>query len=183
MDKGVYRIIDANLNRGLEGIRVCEDVIRFSTNNEALTAKLKELRHDVSNAINGLRSEHLRDLLLSRDSHFDVGKKSNDSEKKRKDVLDLFLANAQRGKESLRVLEEVLKLFDGDLAQKFKKFRFKLYTLEKTALKDIEDFKLDKGFSEEDAMLMRDLKLKNEDLFLDEDFDNDFDDDEEDDFY
>ena len=45
MDKGVYRIIDANLNRVMEGLRVSEDIIRFSPNNEELTRSLKDLHN------------------------------------------------------------------------------------------------------------------------------------------
>ncbi len=140
MDKGVYRIIDANLNRVMEAIRVCEDIIRFSSNNERLTLKLKNLRHEIFNSIKTLREEHLEELVSSRDIN-DVGTKSTESEKKRDDLVDLFLANTQRGKESLRVLEEVLKLFDQDLSQKFKKLRFKLYEIEKTAVKEMEDLR------------------------------------------
>lgn len=137
MDKGVYRIIDANLNRVMEGIRVCEDIIRFSSDNEKLTRKLKDLRHDIFTAVKALRKEHLEELVSSRDLN-DVGIKSNDTEKMRENLVDLFLANTQRGKESLRVLEEVLKLFDQELSQKFKKFRFKLYEIEKSAVPEIE---------------------------------------------
>ncbi|MFH1552106.1 MAG: thiamine-phosphate pyrophosphorylase [Candidatus Omnitrophota bacterium] len=137
MDKGVYRIIDANLNRVMEAIRVCEDIVRFFSNNERLTFKLKDLRHEVFNAIKDLRTEHLEELVSSRDLN-DVGKRSTESEKTRENLVDLFLANTQRGKESLRVLEEVLKLFDQELSQKFKKFRFKLYEIEKTAVKELE---------------------------------------------
>ncbi|MFH1798885.1 MAG: thiamine-phosphate pyrophosphorylase [Candidatus Omnitrophota bacterium] len=140
MDKGVYRIIDANLNRVMEAIRVCEDIIRFSSNNERLTLKLKNLRHEIFNSIKTLREEHLEELVSSRDMN-DVGTKSTESEKKRSDLIDLFLANTQRGKESLRVLEEVLKLFDQDLSQTFKKLRFKLYEIEKTAVKKLEDLR------------------------------------------
>lgn len=137
MDKGVYRIIDANLNRVMEGMRVCEDIIRFSSDNEELTYKLKDLRHDVFNAIKALHREHLEELVSSRDLN-DVGRKSTESEKGRDSLADLFLANSQRGKESLRVLEEVLKLFDADLSQKFKGFRFDLYEVEKAAVVELE---------------------------------------------
>ena len=137
MDQGVYRIIDANLNRVMEGVRVCEDIIRFSTNDEILTLQLKELRHNIFSAIKDLRNEHLEELIHSRDTDRDVGTRSTDSEKTRDDIADLFLANTQRGKESLRVLEEVLKLFDRELSQEFKRFRFKLYEIEKMAVKKI----------------------------------------------
>lgn len=137
MDKGVYRIIDANLNRVMEGVRVCEDIIRFFLNSEKLTLKLKDLRHEVFEAIKALHREHLEELVASRDLN-DVGIRSTESEKTRENIVDLFLANTQRGKESLRVLEEVMKLFDQDLSQKFKKFRFKLYAIEKAAVKELE---------------------------------------------
>ena len=137
MDKGVYRIIDANLNRVMEGIRVCEDITRFSSNNAALTIRLKDLRHDIFNAIKDLRKEHLVELVSSRDIN-DVGFRSTESEMDRENLVDLFLANTQRGKESLRVLEEVLKLFEQDLSKKFKNFRFKLYDVEKTAIRELE---------------------------------------------
>lgn len=140
MDKGVYRIIDANLNRVMEGIRVCEDIVRFSSDNEQLTRRLKDLRHEIFNAIKDLREEHLQELVSSRDLN-DVGMRSTESEKNRKNLVDLFLANTQRGKESLRVLEEVLKLFDQEVSQKFKEYRFKLYDIEKTAVKELENIR------------------------------------------
>ena len=136
MDKGVYRIIDANLNRAMEAIRVCEDIIRFSSNNERLTRRLKNLRHGVFNAIKDLKKKHIKELLSSRDLD-DVGKESIESEKNRENLLDLFLANTQRSKESMRVLEEVLKLFDRNLSQKFKRFRFRVYDIEKAAVKEL----------------------------------------------
>ncbi|MDP8259256.1 MAG: thiamine-phosphate pyrophosphorylase [Candidatus Aadella gelida] len=140
MDTGVYRIIDANLNRVMEGIRVSEDILRFASDNEEMTAKLKVLRHDIFNAIKELRKEHIDELVSARDIN-DVGVKTTESEKNKENLVDLFLANTQRGKESLRVLEEVLKLFDKDLSQQFKNFRFKLYGIEKSAVKVLSRIK------------------------------------------
>ena len=140
MDKGVYRIIDANLNRVMEGIRVAEDIVRFASENEKLTFKLKSLRHDIFASIKELREEHLKELVLSRAKN-DVGIKSTRTEKIRESIVDLFLANTQRGKESLRVLEEVLKLFDVELSQKFKRYRFRLYEIEKSAVRKLECLK------------------------------------------
>ncbi|MGD2278648.1 MAG: thiamine-phosphate pyrophosphorylase [Candidatus Omnitrophota bacterium] len=136
MDKGVYRIIDANLNRTMEAIRVCEDIIRFSSNNDRLTRRLKNLRHGVFNTIKDLKKKHIKELLSSRNLD-DVGKESIESEKNRENLVDLFLANTQRSKESMRVLEEVLKLFDQNLSQKFKRFRFRVYDIEKAAVKEL----------------------------------------------
>ncbi|MCK4974454.1 MAG: thiamine-phosphate pyrophosphorylase, partial [Sulfurimonas sp.] len=41
----LYRVIDANLNRLKEGIRVVEDILRYRDNNKELSSKLKLLRH------------------------------------------------------------------------------------------------------------------------------------------
>lgn len=140
-DVGVYRIIDANINRVMEGIRVCEDIVRFASNNEILTRELKEVRHLVLGAVKPFRKKYLKELVSSRDSYADVGLKSIKSEKNRENIVDLFMANIQRGKESLRVLEEVMKLFHPDMSVKFKSFRFRLYELEKTAVKDLGKFR------------------------------------------
>ncbi len=138
MDKGVYRIIDANLNRVMEGIRVSEDIIRFALDNEKLTRKLKDLRHNIFIAIRDLRMQHLQELVSARDIDDDIGRVTTETERNKRDLIELFLANTQRGKESLRVLEEVLKLFDQKLSQKFKRFRFKLYEIEKASVEELE---------------------------------------------
>lgn len=137
MDKGVYRIIDANLNRLTEGLRVCEDVLRFSSEDEALTRAFKDLRHEISSAVKKIREEYLRELVSARDPE-DIGIRSSESEKTRSDIVDLFFANSQRAKESLRVLEEVFKLFEGGLSQQFKKLRFKVYDLERASMKNFK---------------------------------------------
>ena len=116
MDKGVYRIIDANLNRVMEGIRVGEDIIRFSSDNERLTRRLKNLRHNVFHAVKDLHKKHLKELFSSRDID-DVGRKSIESEKDRGNLVDLFLANTQRGKEQLP-RPEVKVFFELDVTQK-----------------------------------------------------------------
>jgi thiamine-phosphate pyrophosphorylase len=60
-----------------------------------------------------------------------VGKPSLPRELNREDVADVYFANTQRCKESLRVLEEFLKLIDSDGAQEAKRLRYQLYALEK----------------------------------------------------
>lgn len=71
--------------------------------------------------------------MKSRDVKRDVGKKTAYRESKRKDIADVFYANIERVKESLRVLEEVSKLLDKKISQHFKKIRFRVYELEKKA--------------------------------------------------
>lgn len=130
-EKDTFRIIDANLNRLREALRVCEEVTRFIIKDKNYTAKLKRIRHRILTAV--ARSKKLRycSLVLSRDSRNDVGKGVIPQELKRKGSGDILNANLQRTKESLRVLEEFSKVMDCGLALEFKKIRFKIYSIEK----------------------------------------------------
>jgi thiamine-phosphate pyrophosphorylase len=127
----IYRILDANLNRAREGLRVCEDVTRFALNSGALSKELKALRHGIASGMRSMPSGPKR-LLEARDPEGDVGKSSKRaSEMKRTDAADIFMANIQRVKESLRVLEEFSKVINARLAIRFRRLRFKAYDIEK----------------------------------------------------
>ena len=136
MKIALYRIIDANYNRLKEGLRVCEDVIRFAFSNESLTRDYKTLRHSVTTVFKKLNIEQT-ELLESRNSEQDAGKKTPRYELNKKCLEDLFLANLQRAKESARVLEETSKLVNKKAALQFKDIRYKLYELEKKTFKKI----------------------------------------------
>lgn len=133
----VIRIIDANLNRAKEGLRVSEEIARFILNNRALTARFKNLRH----ALDGITLPPAAgkdlltysDLLKERESMQDVGRTISAKELDRASVQDIFFANMQRVKESIRVLEEFSKLTDKNAALKFKKIRYDVYEIEKSA--------------------------------------------------
>lgn len=125
----VYRVIDANLNRSREGLRVCEEVIRFIFNDAKLTNNLRELRHNITEIMKSL-SLSPRELLSSRDIRLDVGKNSVKN-KKREGYADIFMANVERAKEALRVLEEFSHILDIETSKKFGMLRFRLYNLEK----------------------------------------------------
>lgn len=134
MNKGIYRILDANLNRAREGLRVCEDVARFALDSAALSKELKALRHGVASAMRKVPASPGR-LLAARDPEHDVGRGSRrPSEMHRRDAADIFMANIQRVKESLRVLEEFSKMTDSRLAIRFRRLRFRSYEVEKKAV-------------------------------------------------
>lgn len=134
VNRQIRRIIDANLNRSREGLRVCEDVARFILNSPALTGELKSVRHSISGIIKSLPYSFAR-LLESRNSEEDVGRASKcASEMSRRNTGDIFFANMERVKESLRVLEEFFKLVDKNISSKFSRLRFKAYDIEKKAL-------------------------------------------------
>ena len=107
INKSFLRILDANYNRAKEGLRVIEDIYRFAENNRLLSNKLKQIRHSLEDIVN---SRLLVKGILSRNAQKDVGRHDNKLEYKRSNLQDTMLANFQRVKESLRVIEEILKL-------------------------------------------------------------------------
>ncbi|MFA6188820.1 MAG: thiamine-phosphate pyrophosphorylase [Sulfuricurvum sp.] len=123
----LFRVVDANLNRLKEGIRVIEDIARYVHNDKSLSAALKTLRHQC-------RIEPLEALLASRDSVNDVLRPTMQSEMNRTDVRSILIANYKRGQESARVLEELYKIVEPVLSEQFKQIRYELYTLEKENL-------------------------------------------------
>lgn len=136
MKKFIYRVIDANFNRVREGLRVCEEFVRFFSNDKALTEEFKKARNQIGRIYNNLFSGK-KNLFLARDVAKDAGRKGFLFEKRRKRPMDVFWANLQRSKEALRVLEEFSKLTDGKLSDEFKRLRFKTYELEKKAFKKL----------------------------------------------
>jgi len=120
----LFRVIDANINRLKEGIRVVEDIMRYRDNNKHLSLKLKELRHIATLNITS-------QLLQNRDSINDVLRPSQKSELNRSSIGDIITANFKRTQESSRVLEELFKLHDVKESEKFKHIRYELYDLEK----------------------------------------------------
>ncbi len=125
----IYRIVDANLNRGREGVRVVEEVARLYLDDAALSSKFKKLRHELTGVAR--KSFDEKKLLSFRNSEGDVGANGMGSlEKKRADLGSIVQANLRRSQEATRVLEEFGKLINPDSARIFKKIRFRLYVLE-----------------------------------------------------
>jgi len=135
-------MIDANLNRCSEGLRVLEDVARFLLNDAELCQRLRTLRHDLARETESLSIE----LLSQRDAGHDVGhlssreKKLNMKTTSLQGLLDLVTANAKRVEESLRVVEELAKLPEISSvlnSASFEQARFALYTLERDLISRI----------------------------------------------
>lgn len=128
--KKIGRVIDANVNRVAEGLRVMEEIVRFLLDDKKLTAQLKELRAQVRRVGHG---------LAERDIKGDVGRHSyTEKERQRKDLAALFLANAKRVEEGLRVLEEFFKLMGEKSGQECKRWRFQVYEIEQRVVEKIK---------------------------------------------
>lgn len=141
------RMIDANLNRSSEGLRVLEDVARFILNDAELCQRLRTLRHDLARETESLNIG----LLSQRDSEHDVGhphpiqfppeeREPNMKTTSLQGLLDLVTANAKRVEESLRVLEELAKLPEISPvlnSASFEQARFALYNLERDLISRI----------------------------------------------
>jgi thiamine-phosphate pyrophosphorylase len=127
--KNIHRVIDANINRAKEGLRVCEEVTRFILDSRHLSAALKEIRHKIDTAAKRLPLKI--NLISYRNTKSDIGRTIYAGELKRKNCRDIFFANIQRAQESVRVLEEFSKLIDANIAIGFKKIRYKIYEIER----------------------------------------------------
>ena len=134
----VWRVLDANLNRAREGMRVLEDFARFLANNNQVSLELKSLRHELVAAERSLQAtagagSSVRTPLAHRDTPGDVGTtQSTVSEKARGTLNDVIIANSRRVQESLRSLEEFGKLVSSDFASGMKQLRYRTYTVEKS---------------------------------------------------
>jgi len=124
-----FRIIDANINRLGEGLRVLEEVARMTLNDPVLTQKLKDMRHKAVK----INAELYQELLSSRDAAGDIGSSMEVAgESDSRDVKGIIAANAKRAQESLRVLEEMAKIPSLNLhSEQYREARFELYTIEK----------------------------------------------------
>ncbi len=130
----VYRILDANVNRAKEAIRVLEEFYRFVENNQHATRKCKTLRHHLSQIVQ--EAGIFEKLLLNRDvEHDTIAGDYTASEASRTTFHDVRVANFQRLKEAMRVLEEYSKLVDDALGKAFQSMRFEVYQWETDLLR------------------------------------------------
>jgi len=125
------RIIDANLNRIGEGLRLLENIARLMLNDVALTQQLKTMRHEL---IVGDWSFN-KQLLQTRDAEGDIGVNIEaPGQEQPRDIPTMIVANSRRIQESLRTMEELAKVpgIPAELSpEKFMQARFDLYTIER----------------------------------------------------
>ncbi len=126
--------IDANFNRSMEGLRVCEDICRFVLHDEILSRRAKEYRH----ALAELSSLWMKvDMLSARDIAADPIKFVHLEEKLPMEsdnpIEVLFLRNIRRAIEAVRSIEECARIDNKDYGS-FQSLRFHLYSFEAEAV-------------------------------------------------
>ena len=129
-----YRILDANVNRAAEGIRVVEDICRFHYEDELLTKKLRNIRHEIRKNLKDIDYQ----LLKHRDANHDIGKKITNQSKidKKENLSQIITANFKRALEAVRVIEEIGKTTADmyEIGKEYEAIRYELYYLEKEVL-------------------------------------------------
>lgn len=126
------QILDANLNRASEGLRVCEEVARFILKSPSFTRRCQHLRYALRHQVKGFQ---MPALISYRDIRRDAGRPSLRGEPcSHRNLADVVCANARRTGEALRVIEEVGRLMKPKAAFPFSHLRFQVYQLEKALL-------------------------------------------------
>ena len=132
MEKAVNRILDANLNRSREALRVMEDYARFVLDDAQLSGQLKEARAQLRSAVQLLGGQC---LLSARNTPGDVGTElTSPAEMDRPDTAAVVTAACKRVAESLRVLEEFSKTVNAQAAKMFEQLRYHCYDWEQRLL-------------------------------------------------
>lgn len=126
----IYRMIDVNVNRISEGIRVLEDISRLALEYSEITSDLRESRHTVRK----LLAEVDDQLILSRNTSSDIGRKISGQSTidSKKNIQQLLVSNFKRVEEGLRSIEESLKILDHyQKSKQVENLRFRIYEIEK----------------------------------------------------
>jgi len=122
--QSVLRLLDANLDRAREGLRVVEDWCRFGLDRADLVARLKDLRQR-------LGVLHQSRYKQARHTAADVAAgMSHPAQQQRLQPEQVLAANCGRVQEALRVLEEFGRGVDAQLVSEAAAIRYALYDLE-----------------------------------------------------
>jgi thiamine-phosphate pyrophosphorylase len=143
IENSVFRILDAAINRAGEGVRVVEDYVRMVVGDAHLSEQLKQLRHDVTDAVATIDPVQ---RIAARDSVGDVGRTIETESEYRRDVPGdqaeasaklsggMIQANLARAQQALRTIEEFTKSIDPDVSRSVEQLRYRSYTIEKAVL-------------------------------------------------
>ena len=151
-DLRIYQIIDANLDRAREGLRVLEDWARFGLGKEKYVEKIKNFRQI-------LGKNHLEVYKQSRNHNEDRCKGlSHEEQINRKTPEQIISSNSGRVQEALRVIEEFSRLHNHELSKIASEIRYEIYTLEVDLLSLSKRKKSEEILKENDLYVISDQK-------------------------
>ena len=155
-DLRIAQIIDANLDRAREGLRVLEDWARFALGRKDLVKNIKNFRQI-------LGKHHLKLYKESRNFIRDeCAGLSHPEQFKRNNTSSIISSNAARVQEALRVIEEYSRDHNQNLCKISSEIRYKIYNLEIVLLEAESNFSLRKILNENDLYF---ITLDSENLF------------------
>tara|TARA_Y100001968_G_scaffold298734_1_gene308819 strand:+ start:81 stop:1127 length:1047 start_codon:yes stop_codon:yes gene_type:complete len=123
-EKCIAQLIDANLDRAREGLRVIEDWCRFGLGNKELVIEIKDFRQRL-----GIHHKEIYKLARSTKSDPGIGI-SHPLQNKRIIPTEIISANCARVEEALRVLEEFTRTSNPELSRSASSIRYHLYDIE-----------------------------------------------------
>ena len=155
-DLRVAQIIDANLDRAREGLRVLEDWARFALGRKDIVKSIKNFRQT-------LGKHHLKLYKESRNFINDTcAGLSHPEQFKRNNASSIISSNAARVEEALRVIEEFSRDHNQNLCKISSEIRYKIYSLEILLLDAHSNCSLRKILNENDLYF---ISLDAENLF------------------
>jgi len=151
-DLRIYQIIDANLDRAREGLRVLEDWARFGLGKEKYVESIKNFRQI-------LGKNHLEVYKQSRNHIEDECKGFTHQEQfNRKTSEQIISSNSARVQEALRVIEEFSRLQNHELSKIASEIRYEIYTIEIDLLSYSKFKKSEEILKENDLYVITDQK-------------------------
>ena len=147
-DLRIYQIIDANLDRAREGLRVLEDWARFSLGKANYVERIKNFRQI-------LGKNHLEVYKQSRNHIKDKCQGLAHQEQiNRKTSEQIISSNSGRVQEALRVIEEYSRLHNNELSKIASQIRYEIYTIEIDLLSLSKSKKSEKILKENDLYII-----------------------------
>ncbi len=134
-DNRIAQLIDANLDRAREGLRVMEDWCRFGLKRSDFSIQIKNWRQQLGVLHHNIYREA---RLTSNDPAMGV---SHPLQKVRETPEAVFIANSSRVQEALRVIEEFTRITDPKLCEIATKIRYETYEIEIKVLNTTEGIK------------------------------------------
>jgi len=151
-DSRIYQIIDANLDRAREGLRVLEDWARFGLGEDKYVGRIKNFRQILGKnhlEVYKQSRNHIEDKCKGLTHHEQINRKTSEQ---------IISSNSARVQEALRVIEEFSRLQNHELSKIASEIRYEIYTIEIDLLSLSECKKSEEILRENDLYVITDQK-------------------------